>query len=303
MALSTETQSWLDGLAKEGALSPEAIAQLRSAAESNPATAEYLKGSVLRQSEFSKGMSAVQAAKDEAATTLAEALRKDAEVNQFQIDLAKWKGDAEPEYQRALNESATATGRAAAAEARLRAIAKAYNVPESQLGLEAPVDDKKVTPAAGEADLSKFITRENIQQVMSEGALIDASIHDLDMEYFELTGKHLKNAAELVGKAIASKQNLKSFVEKELNLPDLRQKAGAAAIQKQIDEGIEAGIAARLSDPNKVAPGGRGDEPRSPIFGRQAPLPTPGQLDAGQSGQGVSGAIAAYAAGKYKAGQ
>lgn len=300
MALTSETQSWLEGLQKEGALSPEAIAQLRSAAESNPATAEYLKGSVLRQADYSRRQTELQTAKSEADAALALAAQKEAEVTQFQTDLAKWKGDAEPEYKRALEDSATATGRAAAAEARLKAIAKAYGVPESELGLEAPVI-KKEEPVPG-FDTSKFITRENIQQVMSEGALIDASIHDLDMEYFDLTGKHLKNAAELVGKAIAGKQNLKAFVEKELDLPGLRAKAGQAAIDKQIQEGIEAGIAARLSDPNRVAAGGRGDEPRSPIFGRQTPLPTPGQLDAGDSGRGVGAAIASYNAGKYKAG-
>lgn len=297
--LTPETQSWLDGLAKEGALSPEAIASLKSAAESNPATAEYLKGSVLRQTDYSRRQTELQAAKAEADAALALAAQKDAEVTQFQVDLAKWKGDAEPEYKRALEDSAAATGRAAAAEARLKAIAKAYGVPESELGLEAPVI-KKEEPIPG-FDTSKFVTRDNIKQVMSEGALIDASIHDLDMEYFELTGKHLRNAAELVGKAIAQNTNLRALVEKELDLPGLRIKASDAVVQRKIDEGIEAGIAARLSDPNRVAPGGRGDEARSPVFGRTNPLPTPGQLDAGEGGKGVPAAIASYQAGKYKA--
>ncbi len=307
MALSTEVQSWLEGLQKEGSLSAEAIALLRSQAESNPATAEFLKGSVLRQSDYSRRLTELDTAKKDADAALAKAAETEAAVTAFQTDLGRWKADAEPEYRRALAAQAEAEGKAAAAQARLRSLGKAYNVPESELGLEAPVVDpaRPIVPAIGSTmDTSQFITKDSLQKTIAESAMIDASIHDLDMEYFELTGKHLKNAAEIVSAAIQSGKPLRSFAEEKLGLPKLRTDAAQAAIQKQIDEGIAAGVAAKLSDPNFLPnSGSRGDEARSPIFGRQNALPSPSQLDAGEKDKGVPAAMAAYTQGKYKQGR
>lgn len=305
MALSTEVSSWLEGLQKEGALSAETIAQLRSQAESNPATAEFLKGSVLRQSDYSRRQTELDAAKKAADDALAQAAQKEADVTAFQIELGKWKGDAEPEYRRALAAQADSEGKVAAAQARLRSLGKAYGVPDAELGLEAPVDDKKVIPALGSPmDTSQFITKDSLQKTIAESAMIDASIHDLDMEYFELTGKHLKNAAEIVGAAIQAGRPLRAFAEEKLGLPKLRTDAANADIQRRIDEGVAAGVAAKLSDPNFLPnSGSRGDEARSPIFGRGNALPTPAQLDAGEAQKGVPAAMAAYTQGKYKQGR
>lgn len=306
MALSPEVQSWLEGLQKEGSLSAETIAQLRSQAESNPATAEFLKGSVLRQSDYSRRLTELDQAKKDAEAALAKAAETEAEVTRFQTDLGKWKAEAEPEYRRALAAQAEAEGKAAATQARLRSLAKAYGVPETELGLEAPVvtDNKPPVVVPGAVDTSQFITKESLQKTIAESAMIDASIHDLDMEYFELTGKHLKNAADIVSKAIQAGKPLRAFAEEALGLGKLRQDAAQAAIQKQIDEGVAAGIAAKLSDPNFLPnSGSRGDEARSPIFGRGNALPTPAQLDAGEGAKGVPAAIAAYTQGKYKQGR
>lgn len=304
MALSTEVQSWLEGLQKEGALSAETIAQLRSQAESNPATAEFLKGSVLRQSDYSRRQTELDTAKRAADEALAQAVQKEADVTKFQTDLGTWKAEAEPEYRRALAAQADAEGKAAAAQARLRSLGKAYGVPDAELGLEAPVGDvKEIKPAIGSTmDTSQFITKDSLQKTIAESAMIDASIHDLDMEYFELTGKHLKNAADIVGAAIQSGKGLRAFAEEKLGLPKLRTDAANADIQRRIDEGVAAGVAAKLSDPNFLPnSGSRGDEARSPIFGGGKALPTPAQLDAGDAQKGVPAALAAYSAGKYKA--
>jgi len=297
--MTPEVQSWLEGLQKEGSLSAEGVALLRSAAESNPQTAEFLKGSVLRQADYSRRQTELDAAKQEAAAALDKAQELERAVTQFQTELGSWKAGAEPEYKRALTAQAEAEGKVATAQARLRALGKAYNVPDAELGLEAPITEVKKVDVPG-FDTSQFITKSNLQQTIAESAMIDASIHDMDMEYFELTGKHLTKAADLVAEAIKLGQPLKQFAETKLGLPALRAKAADAVIQAKINEGIEAGIAARLSDPNRIAPGGRGDEARSPIFGRQNALPTPAQLDAGEAYKGVPSAVAAYQAGKYK---
>lgn len=301
MALKAETQSWLDGLLKEGSLPAETVASLRAAAESNPSTEEYIRGSVLRQSDYSKRNADLDAATKTANQAIADAAQAKADAETYKATLTDWKGSAEPEYNRALTAAAAAEGKALAATERLKAIAKAYGVPEDQIGLEAPVVvDKKVEGT----DLSGYLKAEDfdsrLKKTVAESALIDASIHDLDMEYFTLTGKHLTNAAQLVTEAINSGQNLKAFAETKLGLPKLRQDATEKQVQERIDREVAEKVAAALSDPGRAQAGGRGDEPRSPIFGRKEALPMPAVLDAGAGGQGVSAAIAAYNAGKHK---
>jgi hypothetical protein len=303
--LKPETQSWLDGLLKEGSLPAETVASLRAAAESNPATEEYIRGSVLRQSDYSKGRTEIDEAKKAADKAIAEAAQAKADADEYKVQLQGWKAGAEPEYNRALTAEADARGKAVAATERLKAIAKAYGVDESQLGLE-PVVDKSKEPAAG-TDLSGYLKADEfdarLKKTVAESALIDASIHDLDMEYFNLTGKHLTNAAALVTEAITSGKNLREFAEGKLNLPKLRSDAAEKTVQERIDREVAEKVAAALSDPGRAQAGGRGDEPRSPIFGRKEALPMPAVIDAGAGGGGVSAAMAAYQTGKFKAGK
>lgn len=298
MALSTETASWLESLKKEGNLSDEVITQLRTAAESNPKADEFLKGSVLRQADYSRNSAAVkeaQTAVEKAAKELAE---REAGVTKFQKDLAEWKTGAEGNYSKAIKERETSEKKAVAALARLKATGAAYGIDETELlkDLEIEVPNPNPNNPNPTFDASKYVTREQIQEVTRESALIDATIHDLSEEYRELYGKPLRGAATLVQEAIAAKKPLRVYAEEKLEFGKKRQEVDAASVQKRIDDAVAAERTKILSEAG--LPGTtnlRSDLRGSPVF-RDGGLPQP---KGPETGGGVSAAVAAFQSGKH----
>jgi hypothetical protein len=301
MALSAETQAWLDDLKKTGGISDEAFATLRATLESNSKADEFVKGSALRQSDYSRRMAEVQAAQQTLEAAQAALKAKEAEVTNFQTQLGQWKASAEPKFQQALAAQEAAERRVAAATARLKALAIANGLDENEVlkDIEAPPNpnpqNSQNPPQNPPLDTTKFVTKDDMIRGVRESALVDATIYDLGNEHQALFGKPLPNAAQLVAEAVQAGKPLRTFWEEKYKVPEKRNELQEASIQERIKAGVEAELAKRISE-GALAPSvaGRDDLKGSPVFSKPLTAPT----DAG--GGGVSAAVAAFQAGKYK---
>lgn len=304
MALSKETQEWLEGLKKEGSLTDEAYNQLKTSLEANAKADEYVKGSQLRQADYSRVMSDVQKAQKAVEDSQAALATREAQVTKYQGDLAQWKDGADRNFQKAIQERELAANKAQAAIARLKSLAVANGLPEDEVlkDLDTVVPQKKEDVNTPQFDTSKFVTRDQIAQTVAESALIDASIHDVAAEYFELTGKPLRDASKLVQEAIVAKKPIGAYAAEKFGFAKLKEDRTNADIQKRIDDAVAAERTKILSDaglPN-AGTGLRTDLKGSPIFEKASngSLPIPKE----DTGGGIPGAIAAFNAGKFRTG-
>ena len=300
MALSTETKTWLTELKAEGNLSDEAFKQLEASLEGSSKADAYIKGSQLRQQDYSRTMADVQKAQKAVEDSQAALATREAQVTKYQADLGEWKTGADVNFRKAIQERETAANQAQAAIARLKSLAVANGLSEDEVlkDLDVVVAPTKKEPVA-DFDTSQFVKRSEIQQTVAESALIDASIHDVAADYFELTGKPLRDASKLVQEAILAKKTISVYAAEKFGFAKLRSDQSEAAIQKRIDDGVEAKLTQRLSDAGLPGAGSglRTDIKGSPIFnnpeGGALKMPT------GEGGGGVSAAVAAFNAGKF----
>ena len=299
MAISQETKRWLEGLKKEGNLSDEAYAAIE-ASVSNEKADGYVKGSVLRQDDYSRNMADVQKAKKDAEDAMVTLAAKEAAVTKFQGELGTWKAGAEVDYRKALADREAAERRVAAVTGRLKTTAASVGLSEEDVLRDldmAPVN--KVDDKAG-PDMSAYVRKEDITAATTQAARLDAVIHDLSVEYQELFGKPLRNAAGLIDEALASGKTLRQFTEEKFDFGKKRQEVSDAAIQHRIDDAVAAERSRILSDPANLGKvtSGREDLHGSPIFDRKETLGLPTK-ETDNGGGGISAAVAAFQSGAY----
>ncbi len=294
MAISKETQEWLDDLKKEGTLSEEVIQNLKTAVEANSKADGFLKGSVLRQSDYSRRSAEVDTAKKTVEDSQAALKQREEAVTKFQAELGTWKQGAEENYNKALKEREAAEKKASAAQARLRTLAIANGLSEEEVLKDLDVSvipEKKIEPTF---DTSKFLTREDVEKATREATLLDAVISDLKDEHRALFGSGF-NATALVQEAIASKRGIRDLWEERFKVKDKQAEVAEGVIQKRINDAVAAKDAELRSTMQLPSP--RPNDPLSPLF-RPDGLPKPKVDDDGPGG--VSAAIAAFNTGKYR---
>lgn len=298
MALAPETAAWLEDLRKEGSLDEAAFNALKATFE-NEKVNTFVRGSVLRQSDYSKNMNDVQAAKKAMEDAQADFMVKQAAVDKFNGELVTWKGTAEVNFTKAVQDREKAERVAQAALGRLKSLAAAQGLEEADvlkdLDVAPVVVDKKVEQTM---DTSKFVSREDIQRGVIENALGEATVGDIADEVFSLTGKRFSRR-EFVAGAVKAGKTLEQYAEETYGLTKLRTDKAEADIQKRIDDAVTAGVTAKLSEagiPGNLAPG-RQDLKGSPVLS-QGGIKMPGKDQ--QPGGGVPGAVAAFQSGIYK---
>lgn len=302
MALSEQTKAWLEDLKANGGLTDEAFNTIRFSFESSSKADDFVKGSQLRQADYSRVMSEVQKAQKDVEAAGAALKTKEDQVTAYQQELGTWKAGADVNFQKAIKDREAAGNKAAAAVARLKSLAIANGLSEDDVlkDLEvAPVADNKVVDHQA-IDTSEFVKRSDIQKTVQESALIDASIHDVAVRHMELTGKPLRDASVLVAEAIQARMTIGAYAAKKYDYAKLEGEASEAAINKRVADAVEAERTKILSDaglPN-AGTGLRTDLKGSPLFTGGGPLkaPTPGA-----EGGGVSAAVAAFNSGKFSA--
>ncbi len=302
MAISKETQDWLNELNSQGQLSAEAFAQLKSSVESNSKADEFIKGSALRQSDYSRKQAELQTARQDFDRTQAELRTKEEAVSKFQTSLGEWKADADGRIVAALKAKEQAETKAAAALAKLQRVGAQTGLDESEWKLSD--EDTKLINKEGQNqpfDTSKFLTQDQLKEQIGKGtreaALLDAMVADLAEDHRELFGTRLPNKAQLVNEALAAGKPLTAYWEEKYGVAAKKAEIAESQIQERIRQGVET-EKAKWASANAL-PGGaspfRNDEPRSPVL-REGGLAAPPEAGGG----GISAAIAAFQSGKYK---
>jgi hypothetical protein len=294
VALTTEVQAWLDELKKAGEVSDEDYKSLATAFE-RPKVGEFIKGSVLRQADYSRHMADLQRTKTELAD-------KERQITDYQAQLGSWKSGVQEEYNKTLKEAEKLRTRVAAAQNRVRTLATTHGISEDEI--KDILEGETVNPAAGTPpgtapaagpDTSQFLRRDEAHAL----AMLDASIHDLNVEHQRLFGTALPSATTLVQEALAAKKTLTEYWADKFKVAERRVTIQEEEINKRIETARQEERTKILSEQGlpgaNLRPDLQGN--RSPVFrseGFRAPSADH------QPGGGVSAAVAAFAAGKYR---
>lgn len=306
MAISKETQSWLADLKATGKLSEEQFKALESAA-SDSTVDEFIKGSALRQSDYSRNMAEVQKAQKAVEDANRELQNKEAAVTKFQQDLGTWKTGAEEKFNKAIKDAEGSSTKLSAAVNRLKALAVANGLDESEVLKDLDVGVVEPAKVATSAiDTSKFLTTDQLKaqvtQAAQEAAMVDASIYDIASEHQRLFGTALPSAKNLVEGAIKAKQTLSQYWESTFKVAEKRAEATEKAIQERVDKAVKERETQILSEQALATqhPGGVPSTANSPVF-KNENIVKPIAADH-QPGSGISAAVAAHIAGKYRGG-
>lgn len=300
MAISNETASWLESLQKEGNLSPEVMTQLRTAAEGNSSTDQFIRGSVLRQNDYSRNSAEVQRAKAEAERALAEA-------QQFKTELETWQSGAQGSYATALKDREEAVTKAGRAVARLQSVAAKYGVAEDEIKLEGfePAANRQETPVNNfDPEAYKREVREEMGKTVREAAVLDALILDLNNDHFALFGKPLPKAGELVQEALRTGKQLTTLWEEKYQVKAKQSEVAEAAVAKRVQDEVDTRMAKLVSE-GVLAPQSSGlrNDPYagSPVL--KSEVFKPPTQETGPNGGGISAAVQAFQSGKFKINQ
>lgn len=295
MALSKETSDWLADLKKEGGLDDAALATISGALGEKGDG--FVKGSVLRQSDYSRQSAEIQKAKKDAEDALRGVSEKETALNKFQGELGTWKSQAEGSFQKALADKEAADLRAQKVLARLSTVQAKYGIPDEDVKLE-----DVVIPEKKEAVGPKYVTEEDLRNIVGRGTreagLLDATLYDLGTEHQRLFGTALPKASILVQEALAAGVPLSKYWSDKYKVEDRERALSEEQYQSRLKGDVETEVAKRLSAAN--LPGGpqpgnlRTDLQGSPVFQKKLEVPVG---DAG--GSGVSAAIAAFNVGKH----
>lgn len=297
MALSDQTKAWLDDLKTNGGLTDEAFNTIKASFESNSKADEFVKGSQLRQADYSRVMQTVQQAQKDVENAAAALKIKEEQVTTYQQELGTWKAGADVNFQKAIKDRESLEKKANAAVARLKSLAVANGLSEDEVLRDLEVVVPEQQQQQPQFDTSEFVKRSDIQRTVQESALIDASIHDVAVRHLELTGKPLKDASKLVQEAIQAKMTIGDYAAKKYDYAKLEGEVSEAAVQRRIDEAVKARETQLLSDAGLPGAGAglRTDLKGSPLFSGGGPLKPP----TGDGGGGVSAAVAAFNSGKF----
>lgn len=322
--MDAKTTAWLEGLKATNKLSSEQLAVITAAA-GTPEVDEYIKGSALRQDDYSRMSNEVKAAKEAAEDAQRIYATKAQEVTTFQTNLGTWKVGADKEVLKATKAEKLAADKFALAVDKLKKLAIAQGLDEAEVlaDLDAPVNGGGVNHNNQNGfDPSKYVSREDLnklvkdatQQSTANEAFVSATLADINNEHLALYGKPLTNTRELVAGAIKSGKTLYEFAEQHLKFPDARTLATEKGIQTRITEAVEAertkiASEAALNGGQVTGIGAtfRPDLAKSslsPVLTKSVSgaMPLPAALDQGSPTSGASAAAAAFTAGKYKAG-
>lgn len=240
MAFTQEVQEWINELE----LSPEELQQIAPVLEKRQ---DKLKGSVLRQADYSRKTQALAKEKADLETEIA------ARADQYQKDLnelATWKTTADTEMLKNHEQMVSAQTKLYEITQRAKAIPgidlKALGFDENDVVTPPPTkkDDADFT----EYD-KRFLTRDEASKLRNEVTVapdVSALIHDLDVEHRELFGKPLnaRNLLEETRKWNKANPNNQRGIESQWQaMNDVTKRR--ADLQEQ---GIEARIKTRVDE-------------------------------------------------------
>ena len=294
MPFISEVDSWLQELD----LTPEEKAVLEPVLTKGTRQ-EKVKGSVLRQSEFSKRMQALDKQKADTEAAIAE---KERLVAEDAAALGTWKQKADSEM--AANAKALEDERVKSfrLQEKMKSLAAQQGVDPKEWGVDdnAPPPPKpSVDPAALD---SRYLSRDDAAKIVNDvksNPFIAAELEDIVDEHRGLFGKGL-NRRELVTNALKNKRTLREEWEATNEVPKIREELK----EKEINARIEARVSeerTKILSENKLPVNRGGQQDGSPILAMRDSLVLQGtdrNKPTNEAGA-VEAAVASYNTGKY----
>lgn len=272
-----------------------------------PKADEYIRGSQLRQGDYSRKQGEVQALRNEVEQTQVALAAKEEANQRYNTELVQWKAGAEGAYNKALADREKAEGTAARAVARLKSSAAQLGLNEEDLLRDLDVPVATQTAKELEVDTSKFVTKEMIQQTAREAAVLEGILGDVAEEHSILFPNQRLNRTQLVQEAIAAGKSVEAHWADKFKVSDRRAAIASADIDRRISEAVAAKEAElRSTIPgNQLSP--RAEDANNPmlrhkIFTNKALMDQNHASNEGGGGQssGVSAAVAAFQAGTHR---
>lgn len=302
MAISKETEEWLAGLEKEGGIPGSLSLELRQHLSHSKAD-EFVRGSVLRQADYSRNSAETQRIKAEVEAMQGALEAREAANQAWATELVQWKEGAQGNYEKALQEREKAETKAAKAIGRLKSRAAELGLNEEELIAELDMANTPLTPQTP-PDTSNFISRTEVQQTARDAAMLDGIVNDLADEHNDLFGTRLNRTA-LIQEAFSKGggKSLRQYWEEKYSV-GAKQKENA---EKAIDARIAEAVAKREAELRSTLPGQvipREFDRQNPmnahkIFSNKAIMDSNHATEGSGPSGGVSAAVAAFAAGKY----
>jgi hypothetical protein len=294
MPFTTEVAEQL----KEWGLTPEEMAQVEPVL-GKPERQEKVKGSTLRQSEFTRKMQALDKQKSDLEAAVAEKERLVAE--DFKA-LGTWKQTADRDMAANAKALEDAKVKLFQRTEKMKSLAAQQGVDPKEWGLD---DTVEAPPKAKEPDVidKRYLTVDDAGKILQEvksNPFIAAELEDIVDEHRGLFGKGL-NRRELVANALKNKRTLREEWETTNEVAKVR----ADNQEKEINARIESRVAeerTKILSENKLPVRRDGAGEGSPILSMRDSLVLNGvdRSKPTQEAGAVEAAVAAFNVGKYK---
>jgi hypothetical protein len=223
MSTTTESQAWLQELKAKGNLDDEAFKSL-SAIFEKPEVSEYVKGSILRQQDYSRSMNKLQA----------DYSKKLSEIEAYEKDLGNWRSQTETQVQQTQAQLAEAQRQ----RDELVKLAKSYGLEDELQPFSTP--PTQVQPPQPAQDLSKdYLPRKEFMEVAQSYPLIVGEVNDIIAEHVELFGKQPKGMREVVEQAMREGRTIREVYEDHFSVADRRQELEKQAREAEITRRVE----------------------------------------------------------------
>lgn len=283
---------------KEWGLTPEEMTQVE-AVLGKPERQEKIKGSALRQGEFSRKMQALDKQKQEQEAAIAE---KERVVAEDAASLGTWKQTADKtiiENQKALEEAKVKAYRL---EQKMASLAVQQGVDPKEWGL-----DGELKPTETKIDPSKlddrYLAREDAEKLAGElksAPFIAAEVEDIVDEHRALFGKGL-NRRELIANAVKNKRSLRDEWETVNEVGKKRDELKEAQIEAKFKAKYDE-KEMQLRSEHKLPVNRGGSDAGSPILAMRENLALAGKDRSTDTKtvSAVDAAVASYNTGKYR---
>ncbi len=268
-------QQWLQELKAKGNLSDENFRALNDAITAQPQAQEFVKGSILRQQDYSRRMNDLQ--------------QQEAATQTYQQSLVEWKTKAESEY----NSMRQKLAEAEAARARAAALAQTYGADPEEIGTYTPPAQPRVeTPTFDPKD---FISTKDAQEAMVNQLRLQNKLLTLSAQHQKLFGEPLMDD-ELVDRALRNRRSIEDEWKESFQVEQKRNEQAQAqqeALLARIREEERAKVLSELQLPQS-----RPEAPTSPLYATNMikTAPTQGETD---TRSGVQAAIDAWNERRY----
>ena len=249
MALTAEVDTWLQDLEKTGEVSTEWLAETRKQLE-KPKAQEFVKGSVLRQSDYSKKANDLKAAQEKAQ---AEYDAKMAEVDTKFKYYSDYGADADKKVKAAQKAHDELQGKLDAISRKAKRWVEQGVIDEDEVKdvlTGDPTTERRTEqqrPLADDDTIKRLDSR--LTEEFKATAKLPAIMQKISTEHFKLYGEWPDMEA-LLEKAEGSGKSLKQTWEAEYKVADKREELREAAVQDRINRETEKRLTARLSEMN-----------------------------------------------------